>query len=686
MIVKSYACGQWISGEAEAVALNSAITGEEIGHLQSMQTGFAEMLDYARSEVGPQLQALSIHDRANLLKNLAVHLLAKKEDFYQLSLHTGATRNDSWVDIEGGISTLFSYSGIAKRELTNQKFIVEGDMQPLSAKGSFVGHHILTSKKGASVHINAFNFPVWGMLEKIAPSLLAGVPVIVKPATVSCFLTEAVVREIVASEILPKGAVQLISGSTGDLLDHLTSQDVITFTGSATTGQMLKRHPNIMANNVPFTMEADSLNVSVLALDVTADMPEFGLFVKEIQREMTAKAGQKCTAIRRALVPAKMLDAVAAALKARLVKTVIGNPTRDGVQMGALVGASQCADVAQQVAILKQDCQQILGDWSEFDVDQSEIAAGAFFPPTVLVCHQPFTAKAVHSVEAFGPVCTLMPYEDNDQAVALMQLGEGSLAASVFSFDHQIAFDLIHRAASYHGRMLLLNRESARESTGHGSPMPSLVHGGPGRAGGGEELGGVRAIKHYMQRTAIQGSPNSIMALTKEYIRGADRRMGLVHPFRKNFDQLVIGDALKTHRRTVTEADIVNFGCLSGDHFYAHFDEVAAKDSFFGKRVAHGYFVIAAAAGLFVDPGEGPVIANYGIDNLRFIEPVGIGDTIQVTLTAKRKIEKVKKADEDRHTGIVIWDVEVHNQHQELVALYDILTLVERDQSKVEQL
>jgi len=678
VIVQSYACGQWISGEASASQLKSAVTGEVIAEVRSMQSGFDNMLCYAREQAAPPLQALSIHDRANLLKDLAKHLLDKKDYFYQLSTHTGATKADSWVDIEGGISTLFSYSGIARRELTNEKFIVEGDLQPLSAKGSFAGHHILTSKKGASVHINAFNFPIWGMLEKIAPSLVAGVPVIVKPATVSCYLTEAVVREIVASKILPLGAVQLISGSTGDLLDHLSSQDVITFTGSATTGQMLKNHPNITRNSVPFTMEADSLNACVLGSDVSVDMPEFELFIKEIQREMTTKAGQKCTAIRRVIVPEVMLDKVAEALKARLRKTVIGDPNRSEVRMGALVGASQCADVAENVALLKRDCEQILGDWSEFEVNRDEIDAGAYYPPTVLVCHKPFDVESVHSIEAFGPVCTLMPYTGNDQAVQLMQMGGGSLAASVFSFDHQIAFDLIHRAASHHGRMLLLNRESAKESTGHGSPMPSLVHGGPGRAGGGEELGGIRAIKHYMQRTAIQGSPNSLMALTKEYQRGADRSMDLIHPFRKNFDQLSIGDALKTHRRTVTEADIVNFGCLSGDHFYAHFDEIAAADSFFGKRVAHGYFVISAAAGLFVDPGEGPVIANYGIDNLRFIEPVGIGDTIQVTLTAKRKVKKVKREDEDRHTGIVIWDVEVHNQHQELVALYDILTLVER--------
>jgi len=679
--IQSYACGQWVSGEASATELKSAISGELIASVQSMQSGFEQMLEYARDEVAGELQRYSIHQRANLLKDLAKHLLAKKEDFYALSLHTGATRNDSWVDIEGGISTLFSYSGIARRELTNEKFIVEGDLQALSAKGSFVGHHLLTSKKGASVHINAFNFPVWGMLEKIAPSIIAGVPVIVKPATVSCYLTQAVVREIIASEILPKGCVQLICGSTGDLLDHLTSQDVITFTGSASTGQMLKNHPNITRNSVPFTMEADSLNACVLAEDVSADMPEFDLFIKEVHREMTTKAGQKCTAIRRAIVPAAMLDEVASALRARLIKTNIGNPQREQVRMGALVGSAQCADVAENVAILKRDCQQILGDWSEFEIDSAEIAAGDFFPPTLLICAKPFESELVHSVEAFGPVCTLMPYTGNDEAVKLLQMGEGSLVASVFSFDHELAFDLIHRSASYHGRMLLLNRESARESTGHGSPLPSLVHGGPGRAGGGEELGGVRAIKHYMQRTAIQGSPNSVMALTKEYTRGADRRLDVLHPFRKNFDQLYIGDALKTHRRTVTEADIVNFGGISGDHFYAHFDEIAAKDSFFGQRVAHGYFVISAAAGLFVDPGEGPVIANYGIDSLRFIEPVAIGDTIQVTLTAKRKVKKAKREDEDRHTGIVIWDVEVTNQHQELVALYDILTLVERDKS-----
>lgn len=678
VIIESYASGHWVTGEAKGMPLISAVNSQEVGVVHSMQSGFDQMLSYAREEVAPKLQALTIHDRANLLKDLAKHLLAKKEDFYQLSLHTGALRSDSWVDIEGGISTLFSYSGIARRELTNERFIVEGDMQPLSAKGSFAGHHILTSKKGASIHINAFNFPVWGMLEKIAPSLVAGVPVIVKPATVSCYLTQAVVREIVASEILPEGAVQLICGSTGDLLEHVTSQDVVTFTGSAATGQMLKNHPNILRHSVPFTMEADSLNASVLGSDITQDMPEFDLFIKEVHREMTTKAGQKCTAIRRAFVPQAMLETVAGALKARLVKTVIGDPNRSEVRMGALVGMSQCADVAENVEILKRDCEQVVGDWSDYDVDRAEIDKGAYFPPTVLICRNPMDVESVHSIEAFGPVCTLMPYTDNDQAVQLMQMGEGSLAASVFSYDWDIGFDLIHRAASHHGRMLLLNRESAKESTGHGSPMPSLVHGGPGRAGGGEELGGTRAIKHYMQRTAIQGSPNALTALTKEYIRGADRVLDKVHPFRKNFDELVIGDALKTHRRTVTEADIVNFGCLSGDHFYAHFDEIAAKDSFFGKRVAHGYFVISAAAGLFVDPGEGPVIANYGIDSLRFIEPVAIGDTIQVTITAKRKVKKAKRPDEDRHTGIVIWDVEVHNQHGELVALYDILTLVER--------
>jgi oxepin-CoA hydrolase/3-oxo-5,6-dehydrosuberyl-CoA semialdehyde dehydrogenase len=519
------------------------------------------------------------------------------------------------------------------------------------------------------------------MLEKIAPCLIAGVPAIVKPATVSCFLTEAVVKAIVESKILPEGSVQLISGSVGDLLDHVNEQDVVTFTGSATTGQMLKTHPNIIAKSVPFTMEADSLNCCILGADVKAEDPEFDLYIKEIAREMTTKAGQKCTAIRRIIAPQHMTEAVGEALSARLKKTVIGDPTLEGVRMGALVGKSQRDDVMSVVDKLSQENDIILNGLTNFTTKGIEAGKGAFVAPTLMYCSDPINKISAHEIEAFGPVSTIMPYTDIEQAILLAKMGKGSLAGSLFTHNKTHARDIILATASHHGRMLVLDRDCAGESTGHGSPLPNLVHGGPGRAGGGEELGGVRAIKHYMQRTAIQGSPSSLMAVTNEYVKGATTTEDRIHPFRKYFEELHIGDSLTTHCRTVTETDIVNFGCLSGDHFYAHFDEIAAKDSFFEKRVAHGYFVISAAAGMFVDPGKGPVIANYGIDNLRFIEPVAIGDTIQVKITAKRKIKKAKRPDDKYLTGVVVWDIEVTNQHGEAVAIYDILTLVERQEA-----
>lgn len=680
MKVESYAAGQWCAGDGRASSLVNAITDEAIGEVNSLTSGFDDILAYGRNVAGPELRKLTIHERAERIKAVAKYLLERKDEYYRISYMTGATKADSWVDIEGGIGTMFSYSGIARRELNNDTFIVEGPAEQLSAGGSFMGRHILTSKEGVSAHINAFNFPVWGMLEKIAPSLIAGVPVVVKPATVTCYLTQVVVKAIVESEILPKGSVQLISGSVGDLFDHLTEQDVVTFTGSASTGQMLKKHPNIIAKSVPFTMEADSLNCCILAPDVSADQPEFDLFVKEVAREMTTKAGQKCTAIRRIMVPGNMSDAVVEALKARLLKTVIGDPTQEGVRMGALVGKSQRDDVMAVVEELSKGSELVLGGLDNFQTIGVEEGKGAFMAPTLLHCADPFNNTAPHELEAFGPVSTLMPYTDVEQAIELAKMGKGSLAGSVFTYDRNNARDLILGAASHHGRMLVIDRDCAKESTGHGSPLAPLVHGGPGRAGGGEELGGVRAIKHYMQRTAIQGSPTSLMTISNEYVRGAKTKEDRIHPFRKYFEELEIGESLTTHRRTVTEADVVNFGCVSGDHFYAHFDEIAAKDSFFEKRVAHGYFVISAAAGMFVDPGLGPVIANYGIDNLRFVEPVGIGDTIQVKLTAKRKIKKAKRPDDKYRTGVVVWDVEVINQDGEAVAIYDILTLVERQE------
>ena len=681
MQIKSYVNGQWVSGDGRTQQCLNAVNDEVVGEINSLTSGFGDLLDYGRTKAGPALRKLTIHQRAEMIKALAKYLLDRKEDFYRISYLTGATKADSWVDIEGGIGTMFSYSGIARRELNNDTFIVEGPVEPLSKNGTFVGRHILTSKEGVSVHINAFNFPIWGMLEKITPSLIAGVPVVVKPGSVTCYLTEVVVKAMVESKIFPEGSIQLICGSVGDLLDHLNEQDVVTFTGSASTGQMLKAHKNIIAKSIPFTMEADSLNCCILAPAVKVEDPEFDLYIKEIAREMTTKAGQKCTAIRRIFAPENMTEAVGEALKARLLKTTIGDPTKEGVRMGALVGKSQRDDVISVIEQLSQGNDVLLSGMENFQSIGIDSDKGAFLAPTLLHCSNPLTNTNVHDIEAFGPVSTLMPYTDIEQALVLAKLGKGSLAGSVFTYDKKHARDLILGAASHHGRMLVIDRDCARESTGHGSPLANLVHGGPGRAGGGEELGGVRAIKHYMQRTAIQGSPSSLMAITNEYVKGATTTTDRVHPFKKYFEELQIGESLSTHRRTVTEADIVNFGCLSGDHFYAHFDEIAAKDSFFGQRVAHGYFVIAAAAGLFVDPGQGPVIANYGIDNLRFVEPVLIGDTIQVKLTAKRKINKSKRPDDKYHTGVVVWDIEVTNQHDEAVAIYDILTLVERQNS-----
>ncbi|MGI9296121.1 MAG: phenylacetic acid degradation bifunctional protein PaaZ, partial [Pseudomonadales bacterium] len=613
-----------------------------------------------------------------MLKELGKYLLSKKDDFYAISSRTGATKADGWVDIEGGAGTLFAYASIAKREFANETFIVEGAPERLSPNNTFAARHILVSRRGVSLHINAFNFPCWGMLEKISPSLIAGMPVIVKPATDSAYLTEAMVREIVASGLLPDGAIQLICGKTGDILDHLTEQDVVTFTGSASTGQRLRAHPNIIQRSIPFNMEADSLNCSILGQSVTVDDPEFDLFIKEVAKEMTTKAGQKCTAIRRVIIPQERVDDVQSALTARLNKVVIGDPEEEGVRMGPLLGAAQKADVHANVQALAEDCELILGGNDDFELVGSKAVRDAFYPPTLLYCTKPLQTESPHSIEAFGPVSTLMPYSSIDEAVHIASLGRGSLAGSVFTYDNAEATELILGCAAYHGRMLVINRDCAKESTGHGSPLPGLVHGGPGRAGGGEELGGARAVKHYMQRTSVQASPSTLMAITKEYLPGATTSSDVVHPFRKHFEDLQIGERLTTHRRTVTEADIVNFGCLSGDHFYAHFDELAAKDSLFGKRVAHGYFIISAAAGMFVEPAPGPVLANYGLESLRFVEPVGIGDTIQVHITVKQKIAKEKRPDEEQANGVVVWDVEVRNQNDEIVALYDILTLVVR--------
>lgn len=677
MKTASYVCGEWRQGSGEGREVLHAVSAEPISRVSSEGIDFREVLEYGRNTGGPALRALTIHERAAALKALAKHLTAKKESFYELSAATGTTPRDNLIDIDGGIGTLFSYSSIARREFANEYFIVEGEVENLSKDGSFAARHLLVSKQGVSVHINAFNFPCWGMLEKIAPSLIAGVPVVVKPATDTAYVTEAVVREIITCGALPEGAVQLICGGIGDLFDHLAEQDSVTFTGSAATGRKLRNHPNIIARSIPFNMEADSLNCSILGETVGVEDPEFALFVKEVAREMTVKAGQKCTAIRRVLVPRDKMDAVAGALTQALAKVTMGDPLVEGVRMGPLVSPSQKQDVQAAVARLAEDCELLVGGSDDFGLLGEKVSRAGFYPPTLLRCANPLDPdSAAHSVEAFGPVSTLMPYQGSEEAGRIAALGRGSLVTSVFSHDAREASDLVLACAPYHGRMLVLNRDNAATSTGHGSPLPQLVHGGPGRAGGGEELGGARAVKHYMQRCSVQGDPTSLMAIGHEYVPGAKTFGTDIHPFKKYFEDLQVGESLTTHRRTVTEADIVNFGCLTGDHFYAHFDELAAKDSLFGKRVAHGYFVISAAAGMFVEPSPGPVLANYGLESLRFIEPVGIGDTIQATITVKQKIKKDKRPGEGQATGVVVWNVNVRNQDDKLCANYDILTLV----------
>jgi len=673
--LQSYIGGRW-QGQQAAQALRSAVNGRTVAHTHAEAIDFGEAVQHARSVGLPGLLALDFQQRAARLKALAKFLGEHKEALYAVSAHTGATRADSWVDIEGGSGTLFAYAGVGGNELPSGNLVHEGPAIPLGKTNRFAGSHILVPRGGVAVHINAFNFPVWGMLEKFAPSFLAGMPCIVKPATATSYLTEAAVRLIAQSGLLPAGALQLVVGGTGDLLDRLDGRDIVTFTGSADTAAKLRVHPNLVRHSIPFNAEADSLNCAILAPEVTPDQPEFELFIKEVVREMTVKAGQKCTAIRRAIVPRQQLDAVAAALCARLAKVVVGDPAVDGVRMGPLASHAQVADVAERVAQLRHAAELLCGGSDDLVPLGEGTADGAFFAPTLLSCAQPMAAEAVHAIEAFGPVSTLMPYDDLDQAVALAARGQGSLVATLVTRDAQVAARVIPQLAAWHGRLHILDAEAAAESTGHGSPLPLLKHGGPGRAGGGEELGGLRAVKHYLQRAAVQGAPAMLTAVTGEFVRGTPPIDTGVHPFRRHFEELQIGESLLTHRRTVGEADLINFGGISGDYFYMHFDAEAAKASPFGQRIAHGYFVLSAAAGLFVSPAPGPVLANYGLDTLRFVKPVGIGDTIQARLTCKRKIDRDRKDANGQGQGVVAWDVEVSNQKGELVASYDILTLV----------
>ncbi|WP_374362401.1 phenylacetic acid degradation bifunctional protein PaaZ [Pseudoduganella danionis] len=673
--LQSFIGGRWIGHEA-ALPLRGALNNALIYHTHAEQIDFDEAVTYARKTGVPALMKMDFQQRAARLKALALYLLGRKEELYAISHLTGATRADSWVDIEGGTGTLFAYASMGSRELPSSNVLHEGPAMSLGKSGGFAGTHILVPRGGLAVHINAFNFPIWGLLEKFAPSFLAAMPCIGKPATATSYLTEALVRMMHESGLLPEGALQLVIGSTGDLLDRVNGADVVTFTGSADTAAKLRAHRNLIANSVPFTAEADSLNCAILAPDVTPDDAEFDLFVKEVAREMTGKAGQKCTAIRRILVPENLVDAVGTRLRERLAKVSVGDPSVEGVRMGALASKDQQRDVAERVALLAQGNEVLFGERDGFSPIGEGVGEGAFHAPTLLLCRDGMRNDAVHDVEAFGPVSTIISYDGIEQAMALAARGRGSLVSTLVTRDPATAAYAVPMAAASHGRVLILDREASVDSTGHGSPLPQLKHGGPGRAGGGEELGGIRAVRHFLQRAAVQGSPTMLAAVTGEYVRGAKVQESEQHPFRKYFEDLTMGDSLLTHRRTVSEADIVNFGGVSGDYFYMHFDEIAAKDTQFGKRIAHGYFVLSAAAGLFVSPAPGPVLANYGLDNLRFITPVAIGDTIRARLTCKRKVDRNRTDDKGIGQGVVAWDVQVTNQNDELVASYDILTLV----------
>ena len=675
--LNNFAYGKWIPGEEKGQELVNAINGDFVASASSKGIDFAKMCDFARNIGGPKLRKLTFQERGLMLKALALHLQSKKEIFYNLSWATGATRMDSWVDIEGGIGNLFTYASL-RRQFPNESYCYDGDVARLSKNNTFIGHHICVPKEGVAIHINAFNFPVWGMLEKVAVNWLAGVPAIVKPATLTSFLTEAVVKEIIASKILPEGALQLICGSANGILDCVQSQDVITFTGSASTGKMLKSHPRLLQESVPFNMEADSLNCCVLGTDVTTSMPEFDIFIKEIAREITTKAGQKCTAVRRIIVPKNMVEDVQIALGKRLSLNIIGDPNVEGVRMGSLAGFSQLIEVKEKVEILSKTQKIIIGNFENFEVKGANKSKGAFMPPIIFYNDSPFINTDCHNIEAFGPVSTIMPYNTIDDAIELSKMGKGSLVSSIITADNTIARKYTIGAACMHGRILILNAESAKESTGHGSPMPLLIHGGPGRAGGGEEMGGKRGVFHYLQRTAIQGSPSTITAILNQYQQGAKPILKDIHPFKQYFEDLEISETLITEKHTVTLDDIEKFAELSGDKFYAHMDENALDGTIFTGRVAHGYFILSRAAGLFVDAPKGPVLLNYGIDECRFTKPVYPGSSIAVRFTCKEKIEQEKKNPEDIAKGIVKFLVDVYDETGETVAIATILTMVKK--------
>ena len=675
MKLKNYIAGQWVEGSGEGQMLYDASTGAEVAIASTEGIDLGTAFDFARKVGNPKLRKMTFRERGMMLKNLAFYLMERKEKYYDVSYKTGATRVDSWIDIEGGIGNLFANASL-RRKFPDLPYTTEGDPIGLSKGGTFVGHHILVPKEGVAIHINAFNFPIWGMLEKCAVNWLAGMPAIVKPATLTSFLTEAMVHDIIASGILPEGALQLICGNARDILNHVNSQDVVTFTGSASTGRMLKSHPRITEEAVPFNMEADSLNAMVLGTDVKPGSEEFNIFIKEVRKEITIKCGQKCTAVRRIMVPEDVMEDVQIALGKALSQTAIGDPRAEGVRMGAIAGKAQLSDVKAQVAKIMEQAQLVYGHLESVDIIGGDAQKGSFMSPILLRADDGFNCQAAHEIEAFGPVSTLMPYKTTDEAIALVKLGKGSLCSSITTADNRIARDYVIGAATHHGRILVFNKDSAPESTGHGSPMPLLVHGGPGRAGGGEEMGGMRGVKHYMQRCAIQGSPTTLTEVTGQYQYGGQYKAADKHLFRLSFDELEVGQTLITHKRTITEADIVNFANVSWDHFYAHTDETSLEGTPFEKRVAHGYFILSAAAGLFVDAAKGPVLLNYGLEECRFIKPVYAGMTIGVRLTVKEKILQDKKDEADTEKGIVKFLVDVYDETGETVAIATILTMV----------
>ncbi|MFZ8836105.1 MAG: phenylacetic acid degradation bifunctional protein PaaZ [Flavobacteriales bacterium] len=672
--VQHYVLDEWIHDEnyGDELLMN-AISGDPVARISKQDLDFESILEFSRTVGNPNLRKLTFQQRGLMLKRLALHLLKHKEKFYAASWATGATRTDAWIDIEGGIGNLFSYASL-RRQYGDQPFAIEGAFIPLGKEGSFGGQHILTPKLGVAVHINAFNFPVWGMLEKVAVNWLAGVPAVVKPASATAFLTEAVAREIIASKILPPGALQLICGPARNLLDFVDERDVVTFTGSASTGMHLKSHQRLLSHSVPFNMEADSLNATVLGLSTDPTDPEFDLFIKEVRKEMTVKCGQKCTAVRRIFVPDHLIDQVQEKLSDALSKTTIGDPQVDGVRTGALVNADQKNEVEAKVQELLSEAELIYKHQQE-PIGQ-KISDSAFLGPVLLRNNDPENAVKCHDIEAFGPVATLMPYHSTDQVIHLVNKGKGSLCCSLITHGAKEAFDFVQGSAPMHGRILVLDRDCAKESTGHGSPLPLLTHGGPGRAGGGEEMGGKRGVNHYMQCTAIQASPTMLTQITQTYQPGGNRNEANPHLFQQYFEDLIIGDTVTTAKHTVTEADIVNFANVSGDHFYAHVDETSLDGTIFEQRVAHGYYLLSKAAGLFVDPKKGPVLLNYGIEQARFTKPVYPGTTVGVRLTVQDKIEQEKKDPEDIRKGIVKFYVDMYDESGESVAIATILTMV----------